>query len=43
MPLVFQSGSNCAVARMNGPGRLNGRAQTLEDYDIAIDVRSLPA
>jgi len=46
MPLVFQYGSNCTSARLNGPNRLNGgakdlgRAQTFEDFDIAFDVES---
>lgn len=46
MPLVFQYGSNCTAARLNGPRRLNnhaddrGRGQTVEDYDIAFDVYS---
>lgn len=46
MPLVFQYGSNCTAARLNGPTRLNGhaedqgRAQTVENYDIAFDVYS---
>jgi hypothetical protein len=45
-PLVFQYGSNCTAARLNGPKRLNGhaedrgRAQTVEDFDIAFDVYS---
>ena len=46
MPLVFQYGSNCTAARLNGPTRLNGhaedcgRAQTAEDFDITFDVFS---
>ena len=46
MPLVFQYGSNCTAARLNGPRRLNGqaddrgRAQTVGDFDIAFDVYS---
>jgi hypothetical protein len=46
MPLVFQYGSNCAAGRLNGPDRLNGhaedqgRAQTVEDFDVAFDVYS---
>lgn len=46
MPLVFQYGSNCTAGRLNGPGRLSshaddrGRAQTVEDFDIAFDVYS---
>lgn len=46
MPLVFQYGSNCTAGRLNGPKRLNGhaeqrgRAQTVEDFDIAFDVYS---
>ena len=46
MPLVFQYGSNCTAARLNGPTRLNGnakdlgRAQTIEEYDIAFNVPS---
>jgi hypothetical protein len=46
MALVFQYGSNCTTARLNGPKRLNGhaedlgRAQTVEDFDIAFDVYS---
>jgi AIG2-like family len=46
MPLVFQYGSNCTSARFNGPKRLKGRAkdlgraQTVEDFDIAFDVVS---
>lgn len=46
MSLVFQYGSNCIAARLNGPSRLNGcaddcgRAQTVEDFEIAFDVYS---
>jgi hypothetical protein len=46
MPLVFQYGSNCTAARLNGPSRLaghaedRGRAQTVEDFDIAFDIYS---
>jgi AIG2 family protein len=46
MSLVFQYGSNCTAARLNGPSRLSGhaddrgRAQTVEDFDIAFDVYS---
>ena len=46
MSIVFQYGSNCTAARLNGPNRLNGRAddrgraQTVEDFDIAFDVYS---
>ena len=46
MPLVFQYGSNCTAARLNGPNRLNGhaedfgRAQTIDDFDITFDVYS---
>jgi cation transport regulator ChaC len=46
MPLVFQYGSNCTAARLNGPNRLDGQAedlgsaQTVEDFDIAFDVYS---
>jgi AIG2 family protein len=46
MPLVFQYGSNCTTARLNGPNRLKGaakdlgRAKTVEDFDIAFDVVS---
>lgn len=46
MPLVFQYGSNCTAGRLNGPTRLKshaeqrGRAQTVEDFDIAFDVYS---
>ncbi len=46
MALVFQYGSNCTPARLNGPNRLQGRAkdlgraQTVEDFDIAFDVVS---
>src|SRR5581483_1766938 len=43
---VFQYGSNTLPARLNGPTRLGGRAQTcglaqtLDDFDIAFDVQS---
>lgn len=46
MPLVFQYGSNCTTARLNGPNRLDGKAvdrgkaQTVEDFDIAFDAYS---
>jgi len=46
MSLVFQYGSNASKARLLGPERLNGtgtvlgRAETVEDYDIAFDVWS---
>lgn len=46
MPLVFQYGSNCSASRLNGPYRLNGqaqdlgRAQTVDDFEIAFDVYS---
>ena len=46
MPLVFQFGSNCTKGRLNGPNRLNGRAEdlgraeTTGEYDIAFDVYS---
>jgi hypothetical protein len=46
MALVFQYGSNCTAGRINGPKRLGGkakdlgRAQTVEDFDIAFDVLS---
>jgi hypothetical protein len=46
MGLVFQYGSNASQARLLGPARLNGhgtvvgRAETVDDYDIAFDVWS---
>jgi hypothetical protein len=46
MPLVFQYGSNCTTARLNGPNRMKGAAKdlglakTVEDFDIAFDVVS---
>jgi hypothetical protein len=46
MPLVFQYGSNCTTARLNGPNRLKGaakdlgRVKTVEDFDIAFDIMS---
>lgn len=46
MSLVFQYGSNASQGRLLGPTRLNGngrvvgRAETVEDYDIAFDVWS---
>lgn len=46
MALVFQYGSNASQERLLGPDRLNGhgtvigRAETVEDYDIAFDVWS---
>jgi hypothetical protein len=46
MSKVFQYGSNTLSARLNGPNRLNGRAQsrgiaqTVDDFDIAFDVYS---
>ncbi|MGH9461340.1 MAG: hypothetical protein ACRD1X_08980 [Vicinamibacteria bacterium] len=46
MSLVFQCGSNASQARLFGAVRLSrhgtviGRAETVEDYDIAFDVWS---
>jgi hypothetical protein len=46
MPLVFQYGSNCDETRLNAPTRLAGdahclgRAQTLNEYEIAFDIWS---
>src|SRR2546425_943002 len=46
MALVFQYGSNACDGRLNGPRRLNrraqvsGSAQTVAEYDIAFDVVS---
>jgi hypothetical protein len=46
MSLIFQYGSNCTAARLNGPSRLaghaddRGRAHTVEDLDIAFNVYS---
>jgi hypothetical protein len=46
MPLIFQYGSNCLEERLNSPERLNGgarydgRAQTVDQYEIAFDVWS---
>jgi gamma-glutamylcyclotransferase len=46
MPLVFQYGSNCLEERLNSPERLNGgarydgRAQTVDQYEIVFDVWS---
>jgi len=46
MPLIFQYGSNCLIARLNSPERLNGAAivkssaQTVDEFDIAFDVWS---
>jgi cation transport regulator ChaC len=46
MSLIFQYGSNATRGRLNGPNRLNGRAQdrgaacTVDDYDIGFDVWS---
>jgi hypothetical protein len=46
MALVFQYGSNCTAARLNGPSRFAGhaevlgKAQTVEDFHIAFDVYS---
>jgi cation transport regulator ChaC len=46
MVAVFQYGSNATRARLNAPSRLNGhasdlgRAETLEDCEIAFDVDS---
>ena len=46
MTLVFQYGSNCTSARLNGPNRLNfgardlGQAQTVDDFDIAFNFDS---
>jgi hypothetical protein len=46
MPLIFQYGSNCSEERLNSRERLNGgarydgRAQTVDHYEIAFDVWS---
>jgi AIG2 family protein len=46
MPLIFQYGSNCDERRLNGPTRLNGdaqdlgRAETIDEYDVAFNVWS---
>ena len=46
MPLVFQYGSNCDAARLNdrlaaqGGAEDLGRAETVDEYDIAFDVWS---
>jgi len=46
MPPVFQYGSNCDAERLNVPERLAGdardlgRAETIEEFDIAFDVWS---
>ena len=46
MPFVFQYGSNCDAARLNGLGRLGGaaedrgKAQTVAEFEIAFDVWS---
>jgi len=46
MPLVFQYGSNCNAARLNEPERLGGaavqrgRAQTVDEYELAFDAWS---
>ena len=46
MPLIFQYGSNCLTARLKSPRRLGeaavivGRAQTIDEFDIAFDVWS---
>ena len=46
MPPVFQYGSNCDAERLNAPARLAGnahdlgRAETIEEFDIAFDVWS---
>ncbi len=46
MPLVFQYGSNCNAERLNAPERLaggaddQGRAETIEEFDIAFNVWS---
>jgi Gamma-glutamyl cyclotransferase, AIG2-like len=46
MPLQFQYGSNCSEERLNSPERLNGgarydgRAQSVDQYEIAFDVWS---
>jgi cation transport regulator ChaC len=46
MSFVFQYGSNCNTHRLNRPNRLDGhaadrgRAETVEDYEIAFDVFS---
>lgn len=43
MPLIFQYGSNCDADRLNSKERLNGtvedrgRAQTVDEYDIAFN------
>lgn len=43
MPIVFQYGSNCDEARLNGASRLNGgakdlgRARTMGSYEIAFN------
>ncbi len=49
MPLVFQYGSNCTSARLNGPNRRNdraedlGRAHTVEDLQIPFDIHTFHA
>jgi hypothetical protein len=46
MPLVFQYGSNCSAERLNALERLAGdakdcgRAETVEEFDLAFDVWS---
>ena len=46
MAIVFQYGSNCSTARLNGGDRLDGAAipmgiaRTVEDYALAFDVWS---
>ena len=46
MALVFQYGSNCSAARLNGHTRLNGVAravgiaETVDDYTLTFDVWS---
>lgn len=44
--LVFQYGSNCSDAQINGTERLKGeasfvtKAETVDDYELAFDVLS---
>jgi hypothetical protein len=46
MAVVFQYGSNCSTARLNGPDRLDGAAipigiaETVEEYRLDFDVWS---
>src|SRR6266446_2575561 len=46
MALIFQYGSNCSTARLNGTDRLDGAAipvgvaDTVEEYQLAFDVWS---